>query len=434
MNPSPYYSSGRPELPQGSWLIAALLGLAAAAFHAAHGMQLANSVLMQSFNWVFDFDSSRFIGAWCTPGADVARDFDIAFVPRHALALSMRPLCMALQPLTADPGVALMLLTAACAGAVVATAYALAASFCEAEFDRIVLALGFGLSAQPLMLGVIPETFCFALLGIGVHLAMLARLRGAGPLLGLPGAVSLFLNLGFTVTNAGLNLVSAAVLGWQRMPWPRWLAQQGRVWLLAGGALLALTLLAAWVYAPSLLGLAGTAPQRVWWIININRGEPASLLMVLCTFTLYSFVAPALSTINLAPDEPHLMLDFRTFSYGWTGGLALALWCATMAASVWLAWRGRDTRRLLLVVGIWMLFNLALHGYWQYRGSVYLYGAHTAFPLFAVLCMGYGGALQHYSPPLVRGVAISLVVLNAINNYGPYGSIAEFLLRHSAST
>jgi len=84
MNPSPYYSSGRPELPQGSWLIAALLGLAAAAFHAAHGMQLANSVLMQSFNWVFDFDSSRFIGAWCTPGADVARDFDIAFVPRHA--------------------------------------------------------------------------------------------------------------------------------------------------------------------------------------------------------------------------------------------------------------------------------------------------------------------------------------------------------------
>ena len=322
-----------------------------------------------------------------------------------------------------------MLLAALCAGCVAMLAYGLAAAFCAAEVDRLLLALGYAVSIQPLMLGVIPETYGFALLGIGLHFLLLARHRPAGLGARTSAVVSLFLNLGFTVTNGTLNLLSSAVLAWARMPLRRWLRQELRVWLLGIGLLLLATLAALAVFAPGMLGLAGGAPQRVWWIINIVRGEAASLGMVLCSFFLYAAVGPRFTVLNLPAPDSHPMLDFRAFDFSAVGSAALGLWCIALLVSAVLAWRAPDRRRLLVVVACWMLANVALHWYWQYRGSVYLYGAHTSFALYAVLAMGYGAALQ-------RGAAIAwawrgwffvLLLLSAVNNHGLYAEMIHFL-------
>ena len=423
-------SNGEQALPPGRWWVAALLGAAVAGWHASRGAGLSHSVLMQTFNWLFDFDTSRFVEAWCKPGViGMPGVDDIAFVARHALSVPTRALCLAITPFTAGPESALMLLAALCAGACAAVAYALAASFCAEEFDRVLAALAFAVSVQPLMMGVIPETFGFAMLGIGVHLALLARRGDQGLGTGWAAATSLFLNLGFTVTNAVLNIVSAVVMGWQRFSLRAGLLMQARVWLLGTGALLLCVLVSAAVFAPSLLGMAGQAPQKVWWIVNINRGEPASLAMVLCTFFLYSFVAPGLTVLNLPPPDGHPMLDFRHFQYGWTGGLALALWASALLFSIGLAWRGPATRRLLLVAAGWMLCNVVLHWYWQYRGSIYLYGPHTCFALFMVLAIGYGAALRRYPKLRVRAGALALAGLCAANNLGIYAQMIDFMVK-----
>ncbi len=407
--------------------VALLLCLAVAAFHFAHGGALIHTVLLQSFNWVFDYDASRFLGGWCTLGADVTQDVDLSFLGRHALSLATRPLCLALLPVAGTPALALMALTALCAGVATALAYALAAVWCATETDRVLLALGYATSIHPLLLGVIPETFGFALCGIGLHFVWLAQ-RGGQPLTSGPrAAASLFLNLGFTVTNAGLNLVSSAVMSWQRMPWRRWLALEARTWLLACAAMAAVVVASAAIYAPQLLAAAGSTPQHVWWTINMARGETASLAMVVCTFVLYSFVAPALSTVQLAAPDSHPMLDFRSFQFSAIGGTALALWTLAMVLSVAWAWRVQSLRRLLLVVGIWLLINIALHASWQYRGSVFIYGPHTSFALFAVLAMGYGCALRRYAAVRVRAYAAVLVLLTAANNLGLYREMGDFL-------
>ena len=341
-----------PRLGARSLLIAAAFGLAVAAFHLWQGAPLAHSVLMQSFNWVYDFDSSRFVGGWCTPGADVAQDMDIAFVARHLLSLATRPLCLGLNLVIGNPALSLMALTALCAGLAASLAYALAAAFCAREFDRLLLALGYAVSVHPLMMGVIPETYGWALMGVGLHMTLRAQRRDRAPDAGAWSVFSLFLDLGITVTNAALNLLSSAVLSWRRMSRQRWLQMEARTWLLACLLLALVVVPAAALYAPSVLAEAGGAPKRVWWIVNINRGEPASLAMVICSFVLYSFVAPAFTVLQLPAPDLHPMLDFRQFSYGVVGGAALALWALAMTTSVVLVWRDRALRPLLLVAGL----------------------------------------------------------------------------------
>ena len=414
--------------PLRGWLALAI-GLTVAAFHFAHGMALTHSVLLQSFNWVFDFDSSRFVGGWCTAGADVARDLDLSFVARHALSLATRPACLALLPVVGTPNLALIALTALCAGLAAAQAYGLAAAFCTAELDRVLLALGYAVSVHPLLLGIIPETYGFALMGIGLHWVLLAHGQADPLRAGAWARLSLFLNLGFTVTNAALNAVSSAALAWQRVSLRRWLLLETRSWLIAGGALAVVLVTTAALYAPDLLATMGGAPQKVWWTVNINRGEPASLLMVVVTFVLYSFVAPAMTVIALPAPDLHAMLDFRAFQFSPAGWVALALWTVAMAVGSRLAWRDAALRRLLVVAGVWLLMNITLHAYWQYRGSIYLYGAHTSFTLFAVLAMGYGCALQRFAIGRVRLFAAALLVSTAVNNGGRYIEMVHFLLQ-----
>lgn len=420
--------TNRSQVAARDYWTAIMLGLVVAGFHYMQGQPLAASVLLKSFNWVFDFDSSRFLGGWCTPGADVARDLGLSFVARHALSITTRPLCLGLTQLVADPGLALMALTALCAGLTAAVAYLFAAALCGALIDRLILATGFAVSAQPLLLGVIPETFGFALAGIAFHFLLLARRLDAASATSPASVLSFAINAGVTVTNGVLNVVSSIVLAWHRIPWRRWLATEARTWFLGGLLLALLVVPLAAVFTPGVLSESGNAPKAVWWVININRGEAAGLGQVIASFILYGFVAPELTVVNLPPPDSHPMLDFRALRYGPWGVAALAMWGAAMLASVALVRRESTSRRMLAIIAIWLLINIVLHWFWQYRGSVFLYGAHTAFPLFAVLVMGYAAALRRFGATLVRAYAMVTVAISAMNNFGLYRAMIDFLL------
>ena len=405
-----------------------LVGALVAAFHYWQGRDLAGSVLMQAFNWAFDYDSSRFLGGWCTPGADVARDLGVADISRHALTLATRPLCLALLPLAGDPGRALMLLTALCAGVAAALAYLVAAVHCERRIDRLLLAGFFAVSAQPLLLGVMPESFGFALAGIGFHFLLLARSQAGAPAGPAARVLSCVINAGVTVTNAALNALSSAVLAWRRASLKTWLMGEVRTWVLAGIVLALIVVPLAALFTPRVLANSAHAPKAVWWVININRGEAASLVQVVVTFVLYGMVAPALTIVPLPPPDAHPMLDFRNFSYGLVGAGALALWCATLAGCAWLLRRDEAGRRLLAIVGLWLAANIVLHWYWQYRGSVFLYGAHTVFALYALVAMGYGRALAGAWRNLARVALAGMLLLTSANNLALYRSAIDFLL------
>jgi len=421
--------TNRAQVAARDYWTAIMLALMIAGLHYMQGQPLAAGVLLKSFNWVFDFDSSRFLGGWCTPGADVARDLGLSFVARHALSITTRPLCLGLTQLVGDPGLALMALTALCAGLTAAIAYLFAAAFCAARIDRLILATGFAVSAQPLLLGVIPETFGFALAGIAFHFLLVARRLDSPFVTGPSSVVSFAINAGVTVTNGVLNVVSSIVLAWHRVGWRRWLATGMRTWLLGGLLLALLVVPLAAVFTPAVLSESGNAPKAVWWVININRGEAAGLGQVIASFILYGFVAPELTVVNLPPPDSHPMLDFRALRYGPWGLAALAMWGAAMLASIGLVWREATSRRMLAIIAIWLLINIFLHWFWQYRGSVFLYGAHTAFPLFAVLVMGYSAGLRKYGTSAVRALAVSILALTSLNNFGIYGAVQDFLLQ-----
>lgn len=417
------------RLAPRDYLLAGTIGLIIATFHFGNGYPLADSVLLQSFNWAFDLDSSRFIGGWCAAGADVGGYIGGSFLAKHALAIAIRPACLGLTAIMGSAPLALMALTALCAGCVAATAYVLAAQFCSEIVDRIMLSVGFAVSAQPLLLGVLPETYGFALAGIGLHLALVAHRIDTPPAADRLSVVTLVINAGVTVTNAGLNILSSGTRAWNRLSARRWLAIEAKTCLCAGALLFVIVAPLTMLFTPSFLADASAVPKQVWWTININRGlEPAGLARVAATFLCYGLVAPAITFVYLPEPDAHTMLDFRAFRYGVSGGVALAGWLLAVLGSICFAARDPAFRRMLAIVVVWLIANIALHWYWQFRGSVYLYGAHTAFPLFALFIIAYSSAIRRYPMVPVRLAATLMFLLTAVNNLGIYGEMIDFLM------
>jgi hypothetical protein len=419
------------NLPVGRLPVALALAALVAGFHVIFGARLAHSVLLEGFNWLFDFDASRLLPGWCAAGADIHDDLSPNFIARHPLALAVRPLGLAVTAVWGDPGAALMVLTALCAGGAAALAYHLAALCCPREFDRVLLSLGFSAAAQPLVLGIVPETYGFALLGIGAHFFWLARAQG--PLSGWISALSLFINLGVTITNAALNWLSSVILAWGRTPLRIWLRDELKraLWVIA--ALLVLTLALAALFVPNSLNEVAKVPKLLWWTVNINRGEPASALTVAATLLVYNVVAPLAEFVQLPPPESHPMLDYRGWHFSAIGMLAVALWCAALAASTFIVARQAAQRRLLFVAWAWLLLNILLHAYWQFRGSIFIYGGHTVFALFLIAALGYGQALKQWRPSLVRLYALVMVACIAGSNWTSYAYVIDFVVGHSTT-
>ncbi len=398
------------------------------------GREVAFTVLLQSYNWLFDFDASRYLGGWCLPGVNVSEHLYFNHVVRHPLTVVLRPVCLALEPAFSDPRLALMALTAGMAGLMAALSYALAARCCAQLVDRLLITAWASLSAQPLMLGIIPEMYSPAMLGIGLSLLWLSGLPGSTTPARWQWVITGVVNLGMTVTNAVLSVLASAVAAWGQTGLKTWLRREVLMWALVVVCTLLSALLLAWIYTPEHLGVAKDTAKSLWWAANMARGEPAPFWKVAATYIVYDVVAPISSFYPLPPPESHPMLDFRAFSFAAAGWCAAVLWLAMLAAAVASSWHARALRKPLLVAGLWLLFNVALHTAWQYRASVFIYGAHSFPALLVLLALGHGvivarGPAWAAMWRLAGGVLLALLL---VNNLDRYREGIQFLIAQTA--
>jgi hypothetical protein len=410
------------NLETGLW--AALVAAAVATFHLLAAAPLVGGALLGSMNFAFDLDPSLYVDRWCRAGGLAVDGSDKIIWGRHPGALVVRPLCLGLVEAGFSPQRAAMILAAAFAGLSAGGAFLFARLIGLAMLDALLGALCFALSAQPLFLGAIPESFGLALLGIVGHFCLLARWadrpfppRGAA-------IASAVVNFGVTLTNGLLFILSWIVMSLRRAPLAAWIRETVVTGAMAGAALLALILAVTLAYTPGVFEDPARSAREFWWGVNIDNSAPAPAWRVLATFLVYDFVAPVFTVVPIEGGAKQ-MLDFRGFAFDPMGAVAVAAWLVLLSLGIASAAHDGPRRRLWIVCGLWFAVNLLLHWQWQYRGSVWLYGAHSHFALFALALVGLRAELTPQRKRLARAALLLLLAASATSNLDQYFALVE---------
>jgi hypothetical protein len=129
------------------------------------------------------------------------------------------------------------------------------------------------------------------------------------------------------------------------------------------------------------------------------------------------------------------MADFRSLAYTPAGWCASVLWLALLATSTVWAWQNASLRRPLTVAVLWLGFNILLHTVWQYRASVYIYGAHSYPALVVIATLGHGQAVTRSRAWAwsARTAWLGLALLLLLNNGERYRELIAFLVNQTAA-
>ncbi|HEY0044119.1 MAG TPA: hypothetical protein VGB62_06180 [Allosphingosinicella sp.] len=404
-------------------LYALLIAAAVAAFLFWTAAPVTDGRLLASLNWAFDYDPLLYVDRWCRAGGLAIDGSDHLVWGRHPAALVVRPLCLGLTDLGLDPRAAAMLLAAAFSGLCAGAVFLFARTLRLHSADSALAALAFAVTAQPLFLGAIPESFGLAMLGIIGHFCLLARWSERPFPPRAATALSTVSNFGITLTNGMLVILSWIATSAGRVSPKLWLRETTRTGLISAALLLAPILAVTIAYTPGVFADPLRSVREFWWGVNIDNGAPAPFLTVFATFALYDYVAPGFTSLGIEGGAK-TMLDFRAFSYGPLGLAAAAAWAALLALGIASALQDAR-RRLWLVCALWFGFNLLLHWHWQYRGSVYLYGAHPHFALFALAIAALRPELAAWRRRLGRGLMLAFLLLAGASNLGLYFRFIE---------
>lgn len=376
--------------------LALLLALGALALYAALGLRLAAGRYSEYFNLAFDFDPPRYVALLA--GAEYERGN-----VKHPLTLLLRPLAWPLLAAGFEAKQAAALVMAFFGAASVAVAFLFLRSLSVATGIAAALAALFALSGSQLFTAIIPEAYGPAAFGLAATwLLAVWRLHDLrhGRWLRLAAAVY---GYGITTTNL-MQPVFAEALAWWRH---RGLA--GAIRPMIGYGLVvallcaALTALVWFDVLRAFLADPVAVAREVYW--QRTKGVRVDLLDTALRLLGYAVVSPEFTALRLEQDGI-TMLDFRAPRFGAMAELAFVawhlFWLAGAAAMVW----HRRTRWLGLGMAAMLAANVVFHLDFQFRGSVYLYAAHTQFLMFA---LGAGLA------PLLRpGTAAARLYLGAV--------------------
>src|SRR5205085_7154539 len=130
------------------------------------------------------------------------------------------------------------------------------------------------------------------------------------------------------------------------------------------------------------------AVKQVYWSAASaeNASTKQSFGDVSWTFGITSFVAPSADRYpSGVPSNPYFW-DLRSQNYSSIGWAAVLAWLIVLTSGAVAAANDKMFRPVWATAGLWIVVNVVLHSYWQFRDSVFLYAAHshTAFFLFAV--------------------------------------------------
>lgn len=388
-------------------LISALFFVCAIGAYGTLALQLAQGVYSDYLNLAFDFDPYLMLSL-------LTQDPPEKLGFKHPLLFLLRPFGLFLMSVgLAEKAAAGMVMAIFGAGTVVLVWWFLRVSGIR-RIESFFLTFLFGGSSTQLFTAMIPESYgvsgftivlvwLIAQLRLNFIVSADTRWRYIGPLL-MAGA---------TITNVVQAFIAEFTLAVKRSGLRAGARQTTRFGAVLGILFLILTMVVwhseLWMAAHDPLAAA----KQVWWLQT--KGVKTGISRLLESFLGFSFVAPNY-TFVLLPETTN-MRDFRDWSFAGVGAGASALWLLFVVVGAICAFLHRSYRTIATGLAVALLFNIGLHMNFQYRGSVFLYAAHTHFLVFA---LGAGASLLVANRPKARagyiGALILVTSLVAVNN------------------
>ena len=397
-----------------SWTI----GLAVFLFHLSHVPAVARSTVLHKDNIAFDFDTSRFVSLW---GVSPFRiDQNAAYYAvRHPLTILARLIGRPLVAVGVEPHVAASAIAALCAALSSVLAFRIARTLGVHRCAAYVLTAMWTFSAAALVLGVLPEAYALALVALSWQMLLAIRwTQGNEPGLAVRIAAAV-VNLGITVTNVVLSGLVELVCRMAQQPLRK--AVLGTAAFSTAVAAIALAASAAsfHIWPVDQIGTSARAAKQLYWSASSADGGATrqSPVDVAWTFGAIAFVAPPVAPYPSGDAVDPYLYDLRGYHYDRVGQLAVFGWLVLLAIGMLAAARDRQMRPFWTIAGAWAAGNIALHSYWQFRQTVFLYAAHSHIAFFVFVLAGARWAQRrHRAYAAAYTVAAGLVTLLLILN------------------
>jgi hypothetical protein len=394
------------------------IGLTVFLFHLWHVPAVARGALFQKDNIAFDFDIGRFVSLWGTSPFQIEQNAAY-YAVRHPLAILLRLVGRPLVANGLEPHVAACSIAAFCAALSSVLAFRIARRLGVRRYPAYLLTAMWTFSTASLLLGVLPEAYGLALVALAWQMMLAIRwTQGDRPAFAVRVAAGV-VNLGITVTNVALSGLVELVC--------RVVQQPARKALLGtaafGAAVAAIGLVASaasfHIWPVDHVDTSAHAAKQLYWSASSAEGDTRrqSPVDVAWTFGAIAFVAPPIAPYPSGDREDPYLYDLRGYNYDRVGEFAVLGWLGLLLLGVVAAARDRQMRPIWLIAGAWAAANIALHSYWQFRQTVFLYAAHSHIAFFVFVLAGARWAQsRHGKCEAVHTAAVGLVTLLLILN------------------
>jgi hypothetical protein len=407
---------------------AGIVGIAVFLFHIWNVPATAGGMIFRTSNLAFDFDIDRFVQLWCTSPFPVSQNEDY-YAVRHPLAVVVRIACIPITRAGLDAHFAACGIAAACAAMSSILTFRIALALGVQRSIAYILTALWTFSTTSLLLGVLPETYDLAFIALAYQfLLAIGWVEGRTP--GLTTRVGVALaNFGITITNVVLSGLVELFCRLAHRPIRK--AILGTVGFSTGVGVLALVLSAGSFLIWPVKGVDSPlgAIKQVYWSAasaeNTSVRQPVG--DVAWTLGATSFVAPALARYPSGIASNPYLWDLRGQNYSPVGWAAVLGWLGMLFFGAVAAARDRKLWPVWAVAILWVVGNIGLHSYWQFRDSVFLYAAHShiAFFLLALAGVGLAETKRPYGA-LVYGAFAGLVtLLVTLNNLPVYFQLSQ---------
>lgn len=390
-----------------------LLFLISFAFYATLGHKLANGQYLDYYNLGFDFDPYLYLSTLVADSAD-----KVGF--KHPLIIGIRPIAQLLMVFGIAPKFAAVL-TMCLFGA--ATNVLVWCFLRLNGIDRLVtclLSVIFALSSTTVITAIVTESYGVTNFAIALTWLMgLSCIKAETRKSAAWRYVSALVLTGTTITNVVQSMIVEFCVGWQASKSREAIRLTVRFWWKF--ALLFIAVAVAVWHAEILAALHDPvgAARNIWWLQT--KGEKSGFLEIIRTFFVYSFIAPDFTTVTLSGEGASKtftrMLDFREWRFSGPGACAVVLWLVGLALGTLSLLKNKSNKKLYVGIVTALLFNIIFHRHFQFRGSLYLYAAHTHFLIFALFSRtALLTASNAWRRNLYIAALVSLVAAVGLNN------------------
>lgn len=399
------------------------IGLAVFLFHLWHVPAVAGAAIFRKSNLAFDFDIDRFVRLWGSSPFPVDQNEDY-YAVRHPLAVLVRLVCRPLVRAGLDAHLAACGIAAFCAALSAMLVFRIARTLGVQRGLAAILTALWALSTASLILGVLPESYDLAFVALSYQFLLAIRwTQGRQPALATRIAVAT-VNFGITITNVVLSGLTELVCRLARQPMRKAVLATAGFSAAVTAIGLVLSIASFLVWPVQGVDNSTRAVKQLYWSASSaeRTTERQSVGQVAWTFGVISFVTPPPARYpSGVPGNPYLY-DLRGHAYGIAGWIAVAGWLALLLAGAAAAARDRELRPVWITALAWIAGNIALHGYWQFRDTLFLYSPHSHIAFFLLVLAGARWAqARNAGGALAYGAAVALLTLFvALNNLPVY--------------